>query len=121
MVVPMPRTLPDFSKLEQLDGTNFKRWSQKLLIFFEQLEVDYVLFTDPPEIPVQTTDASTAIMTASQTEPDRSKRDDELKLTIKVQRPFGALWSLDMEVMMQVKRNTFLESVYSSRSWMANQ
>ena len=45
--------LPDISKLEQLDGTNYKRWSQRLLIFFEQLEVDYVLFTDAPTIPVQ--------------------------------------------------------------------
>ncbi|XP_075086185.1 uncharacterized protein LOC142168908 [Nicotiana tabacum] len=29
-------------------GNNYKRWSQKLLIFFEQLEVDYVLFNEPP-------------------------------------------------------------------------
>ncbi|KAL0461374.1 UNVERIFIED_CONTAM: hypothetical protein Slati_0025000 [Sesamum latifolium] len=79
MVIPMSRTLPDLSKLEPLDGTNFKRWSQKLLIFFEQLEVDYVMFTDPPEIPHQTTDASTAIVIASQTKSDRPKRDDELK------------------------------------------
>ncbi|XP_021751875.1 uncharacterized protein LOC110717468 [Chenopodium quinoa] len=34
------------SKLEPLDGNNYKRWSQKLLIFFEQLEVDYVLNED---------------------------------------------------------------------------
>ncbi|KAL0420809.1 UNVERIFIED_CONTAM: hypothetical protein Slati_3103800, partial [Sesamum latifolium] len=49
----------------------------KLLIFFEQLDVDYVLFADPPEIPHQTTDASTAIVTASQTETNRP--NDELK------------------------------------------
>ncbi|KAL0352264.1 UNVERIFIED_CONTAM: Retrovirus-related Pol polyprotein from transposon TNT 1-94 [Sesamum calycinum] len=72
----MTRTLPDLSKMEPLDGTNFKRWSQKLLIF-EQLEVDYVLFTDPPVITTQTTDASTAIVTTSQT--DSSRREDELK------------------------------------------
>ncbi|KAL0405663.1 UNVERIFIED_CONTAM: hypothetical protein Slati_3880200 [Sesamum latifolium] len=69
--------LPDLSKLEPLDGTNFKRWSQKLLIFFEQLDVDYVLFTDPPENPHQTMDTSTAIVTASKTETNRS--NDELK------------------------------------------
>ncbi|KAL0364985.1 UNVERIFIED_CONTAM: putative 12-oxophytodienoate reductase 11 [Sesamum angustifolium] len=51
--------------------------SVKLLIFFEQLEVDYVLFTDPPEITTQTTDTSTAIITTSQT--DSSRREDELK------------------------------------------
>ncbi|KAJ1424183.1 hypothetical protein SESBI_11852 [Sesbania bispinosa] len=44
-------TLPDISKIEPLDGTNYKRWSQKLLIFFEQVEVDYVLFSDAPVIP----------------------------------------------------------------------
>ncbi|XP_074270818.1 uncharacterized protein LOC141594721 [Silene latifolia] len=46
-----PRTskpLPDLTKLEKLDGHNYKRWSQKLLMFFEQLEIDYVLFSDPP-------------------------------------------------------------------------
>ncbi|KAJ1380628.1 hypothetical protein SESBI_45848 [Sesbania bispinosa] len=43
--------LPDISKIEPLDGTNYKRWSQKLLIFFEQVEVDYVLFSDAPVIP----------------------------------------------------------------------
>ncbi|KAL0378753.1 UNVERIFIED_CONTAM: hypothetical protein Sradi_3180800 [Sesamum radiatum] len=77
MVVTLSRILPDLSKLELLDGTNFKRCSQKLLIFFEQLDVDYVLFTDPPKIPHQTTDASTAIVTASHTETDRP--NDELK------------------------------------------
>ncbi|KAL0404086.1 UNVERIFIED_CONTAM: hypothetical protein Sradi_2049400 [Sesamum radiatum] len=77
MAVTLSGTLPDLSKLEPLDGTNFKRWSQKLLIFFEQLDVDYVLFTDPPEIPHQPKDASTAIVTASQTETNRL--NDELK------------------------------------------
>ncbi|KAL0411733.1 UNVERIFIED_CONTAM: hypothetical protein Slati_3763000 [Sesamum latifolium] len=71
MAITLSKTLPDLSKLEPLDWTNFKRWSQKLLIFFEQLDVDYILFTDPPEIPHQKSDASTAIVTASQTEIDR--------------------------------------------------
>jgi hypothetical protein len=34
--------LPNLSKLEPLNGSNYKRWSQHLLIFFEQLEVDHV-------------------------------------------------------------------------------
>ncbi|KAL0357903.1 UNVERIFIED_CONTAM: hypothetical protein Scaly_1476000 [Sesamum calycinum] len=79
MAISMMRTLPDLSKMEPLDGTNFKHWSQKLLIFFEQLEVDYVLFTNPPEITPQTTDASTAIVTTSQTVTDSSRKEDELK------------------------------------------
>ncbi|KAA0035252.1 ty1-copia retrotransposon protein [Cucumis melo var. makuwa] len=35
------KVLPELSKLEPLDGTNYRRWSQNLSIFFEQLEVDY--------------------------------------------------------------------------------
>ncbi|KAK4383708.1 Retrovirus-related Pol polyprotein from transposon TNT 1-94 [Sesamum angolense] len=77
MAISMTRTLPDLSKMEPLDCTNFKRWSQKLLIFFEQLEVDYVLFTDPPEITTQTTNTSTVIITTSQR--DSSRMEDELK------------------------------------------
>ena len=49
MVISVLKSLPDLSKLEPLDGSNYKRWSQKLLIFFEQLEVDYVLLTDIPD------------------------------------------------------------------------
>ncbi|KAK9681844.1 hypothetical protein RND81_10G031300 [Saponaria officinalis] len=37
----MSRIIPDLSKLEPLDGNNYKRWSQKLLMFFEQLESKY--------------------------------------------------------------------------------
>ncbi|KAL9231128.1 hypothetical protein vseg_006389 [Gypsophila vaccaria] len=48
MAVVANRILADLSKLEPLDGNNYKRWSQKLLIFFEQLEIDYVLFKDTP-------------------------------------------------------------------------
>ncbi|XP_016496225.1 uncharacterized protein LOC107815212 [Nicotiana tabacum] len=48
MATTLNKTLLDLSKLEPLDGNNYKRWSQIFLIFFEQLEVDYVLFNDPP-------------------------------------------------------------------------
>ncbi|KAA0031694.1 ty1-copia retrotransposon protein [Cucumis melo var. makuwa] len=57
------KILPDLSKLEPLDGTNYRRWSQKLLIFFEQLEVDYVLTTDLP-----TSDPPTTTSTSSDPE-----------------------------------------------------
>ncbi|KAD3067345.1 hypothetical protein E3N88_35225 [Mikania micrantha] len=43
----LSKVAPDMSKLEPLDGSNYRRWSQKLLIFFEYLEIDYVLFEDP--------------------------------------------------------------------------
>ncbi|XP_074297751.1 uncharacterized protein LOC141628518 [Silene latifolia] len=44
----LSKNLPDLPKLEHLGGNNYKRWSQKLLMFFEQLKIDYVLFSDPP-------------------------------------------------------------------------
>lgn len=40
------KVFPDLSKLKSLNGTNYHWWSHKLLIFFEQLEVDYVLTID---------------------------------------------------------------------------
>ncbi|KAL0420562.1 UNVERIFIED_CONTAM: hypothetical protein Slati_3079100 [Sesamum latifolium] len=45
----------------RLNGTNYKRWSQKLLIFFEQLDVDYVLFTAALEPEASTETSSVAI------------------------------------------------------------
>jgi len=44
-----PKTLLELYKIEPLDATNYKRWSQKLLLCFEQLEIDYVLTTDLPD------------------------------------------------------------------------
>lgn len=35
--------MPNLSKLESLDRSNYCRWSQKLRIFFSQLEIDYIL------------------------------------------------------------------------------
>jgi len=46
MALSVHKALPDLLKLELLDGTNYRHWSHKLLIFFEQLEVNYVLFSD---------------------------------------------------------------------------
>ncbi|XP_070010524.1 uncharacterized protein [Nicotiana sylvestris] len=48
MATTLNKAFPDLSKLEPLGGNNYKCWSRKLLIFFEQLEVDYVLFNNPP-------------------------------------------------------------------------
>ncbi|KAA0058501.1 ty1-copia retrotransposon protein [Cucumis melo var. makuwa] len=62
------KILSDLSKLEPLDGMNYRRWSQKLLIFFEQLEVDYVLTTDPPSSDLPTT-TSTSFDPESSTGP----------------------------------------------------
>jgi len=42
----LPKTLLELYKIESLDGTNYKCWSKKLLLCFEQLEIDYVLAID---------------------------------------------------------------------------
>ncbi|KAA0052034.1 ty1-copia retrotransposon protein [Cucumis melo var. makuwa] len=75
-------TIYALSKLEPLDGTNYRRWFQKLLIFFEQLEVDYILTTDlsssdPPATtstssdPESSTGPSTIVVVADQVKKDR--------------------------------------------------
>ncbi|VFQ69816.1 unnamed protein product [Cuscuta campestris] len=82
MAFALNKLLPDLSKLEPLDGKNYRRWSQKMLIFFEQLKVDYVLFEDTPTDfveDVNTTDDSTAATadaaaTKAVAAPEKSKR-----------------------------------------------
>jgi len=43
MAASFLKNVPELYKIEPLYGTNYKRWSQKLLLCFEQLEIDYVL------------------------------------------------------------------------------
>jgi len=50
-----PKTLPKLCKIKPLDGT--KRWSQKLLLYFEQLEIDCILTIDLLDDTNTTTDA----------------------------------------------------------------
>ena len=57
MIKTSYKVLPDLSKLKPLEGTNYHCWSQKLLIFFKQLEVDYILTTDLSSDPPATTPA----------------------------------------------------------------
>jgi len=46
MATSFPKNLPELYKIEPLDGPNNKCWSQKLLLCFEQLEIDYVLSSE---------------------------------------------------------------------------
>jgi len=59
MVAP-PKTLHELYKIEPLDVTNFKRWSQKPLLCFKQLEIDCFLITDLLDDSKTTTDADNA-------------------------------------------------------------
>ncbi|KAL0408252.1 UNVERIFIED_CONTAM: hypothetical protein Sradi_1759600 [Sesamum radiatum] len=73
----MTRTLSNLSKLEPLEGTNYKQWSQKLLIYFEQLDVDYVLFQNLLETPGE---ASVLAITPTDTSTvGTEKSEDEAK------------------------------------------
>ena len=45
MALSVHKAPSNLSKLESLYETNYICWSQKLLIIFEQLEVDYMLFS----------------------------------------------------------------------------
>jgi len=70
------KTFSDLSKLEPLDGNNFKRWSQKLLIFFEQLEVDYVLFNEPSMNGSNTTIDSSNVMVVDDVSKMKFEKDN---------------------------------------------
>ena len=63
------KVLPDLSKLELQDGINYCQWSKKVLIFFEQLKVDYVLTTDPLSDPLVTILAPTSNLESSTSPP----------------------------------------------------
>ncbi|XP_075096240.1 uncharacterized protein LOC142174358 [Nicotiana tabacum] len=76
MATTLNKTLPDLSKLEPLDGNNYMHWSQKLLIFFEQLEVDYVLFNDPPADIVADNSNSANIVVADDTAKKKFEKDN---------------------------------------------
>lgn len=74
------KVLPDLSKLEPLDGTNYRRWSQKLLIFFEQLEIDYMLFEDLLSVvttKILTTPITPASGVISPSIPDPTKKNEK--------------------------------------------
>ncbi|KAK8609372.1 hypothetical protein V6N13_061821 [Hibiscus sabdariffa] len=67
------KLIPDLSKLDALDGFNYRRWSQRIMIFFEQLDLDHVLLNPVPIFPVTTTPMSLdadAVTTEVDGEPD---------------------------------------------------
>ena len=77
MAVSFNKVFCDLSKLEPLDGTNYKRWSQKLLIFFEQLEIDYVLSQDAPQNETTADISIIPLIGSSRYEIDEAKRKFE--------------------------------------------
>lgn len=76
MAISLNKFFSDLSKLEPLDGSNFKRWSQKLLIFFEQLEVDYILFNEPSMNGSNTTIDSSNVMVVDDVAKKKFEKDN---------------------------------------------
>jgi len=74
MALTINKAPSDVSKLEPLDGTNYRRWSQKLLIFFKHLDVDYVLFF---ELTGETNTYEISIASGNGIVNDNSKAIDE--------------------------------------------
>ncbi|XP_074277081.1 uncharacterized protein LOC141600734 [Silene latifolia] len=80
------KNVPELPKLERLDGNNYKCWSQKLLMYFEQLKIDYVLFSDPT--PAVTETAATAeqtppVISAVKSNEEAIKKYDKVNKTAK--------------------------------------
>ncbi|GAA0147243.1 hypothetical protein LIER_06991 [Lithospermum erythrorhizon] len=72
---------PDLSKLDPLDDHNYKRWSSKVLIFFEQIEIDYVLVKDPPTLlvfdPVEQTPPLPVLVKKNEDEVTKYEKDNK--------------------------------------------
>ncbi|KAK9672483.1 hypothetical protein RND81_12G103500 [Saponaria officinalis] len=41
------KIVPDLSKMELLNRKNYRRWFEKILFYFQQYEINYVLFQEP--------------------------------------------------------------------------
>jgi len=136
------KTLPELYKIEPLDGINYKRWSQKLLLCFEPLEIDYVLTTYLlNEI---TTDAKPSTHTVPKTPSipldDATKKKLEkgnklarsyllnnmcnplfdLFVIFKFVKAYGPNWKRNMVQTMPKRKSTSSASGCSSRLWMTN-
>jgi len=79
MALSHHKALLDLSKLEPLDGTNYRHWSQKLLIFFEKLEVGYVLFSYLTE---ENNTSETTVVSGEETDKPKTI-DDEIRKRFK--------------------------------------
>ena len=124
--------LLDLSKLEPLDGTNYKRWSQKMLIFFEQLNVDYVLLEAAPvplpdaavTAPDAVTDAGAGKELADKALADDLEKRKKYETDNKTVR--GHLLShvsnpiFDLLTIQKSAKTNYVGSLCSSRWWTAN-
>ncbi|KAK4402405.1 Retrovirus-related Pol polyprotein from transposon TNT 1-94 [Sesamum angolense] len=115
MAMSISKALPDLSKLEPLDGTNYKRWSQKLLIFFEQLDVDYVLFTTPPKPDVHTETSSIGLtpVTYEGTGNVKMKYDRDNKSANVLLEKFPPSWSEYHNHLKHKKKDLNLQELIS--------
>ncbi|KAA3483146.1 ty1-copia retrotransposon protein [Gossypium australe] len=78
MSVTMNKYIPDLSKFEPLDGTIYRHWSQRTIIFFEQLEVNYILFNPP--VAKELSDSATVIKDSDADATTKAKFDKDNRM-----------------------------------------
>ncbi|XP_074283883.1 uncharacterized protein LOC141608426 [Silene latifolia] len=84
----MSKNAPDLSKVEPLDGQNYKRWSQKCDVF-EQYEIDYVLFFRPSsfifvtEIAASSVETTPPVISAVKSNEEAIKKHDKDNKTVR--------------------------------------
>lgn len=112
------KLFPDLSKIEPLDGSSYKRWAWRLLIFFEQLEIDYVLNENCPEHPAE---SDTNIV---QVDEDLEEKIKKYKKTNKlVEVIFWAIWQIRCLISLSIINllNLFGHSIEEVRNWWCGQ
>ena len=126
MAISLNKTFYDLSKLEPVEGNNFKRWSQKHLIFFEKLEVDNVLFKEPSMNGSNTTTNSSNFITVNDPVKKKFEKDNkiarghllnnmtnplfDLFYTINMQNKYRSVWKRNM-VLICRKEKTSCRSI----------
>lgn len=77
------KLLPHISSLQPLDRSNYKRWANRILIYFEQLKINYLLFKDPPKSeiidvnPVTPASGVSSIVVTPLPSKDKGKEQDD--------------------------------------------
>lgn len=122
MVASFQKNLPELYKIEPLDRTNYKRWSQKLLLCFKQLEIDNVLssehlddisqFTD--DSPCMPTTPKTPIIPLDEAAKKKLERDNKLARSYLLNNMLNPLFDLFVNFKSTKIIQTKLEAKYGS-------
>lgn len=103
------QSVPDLYKLKPLNRNNYKRWSQRILLRFEQSDIDYVLFQDLPKLPVQFTRTETTSTVAS-FEPASIQMSESAIETVTASLP-ESVSELASEIYDKMPKSDYLETI----------